>query len=178
MNVDNRRHLLWLAFCLVMILTVTGCRSHKKVIKEETKVETVNKGNKNNKKNLRDRITDEALEWVGTPYKYAGSDKGKGTDCSGLVVTVYEQICGIKLPRNSAQQAEFCKTLKKNSIKPGDLVFFATGNDKKKVSHVGIMIDEGRFVHASGSKGVIISEMNTPYYERTFTNYGRVPGLE
>ena len=60
---------------------------------------------------------------MGTPYKYAGSDKGKGTDCSGLVTKVYLDVTGKKLPRNSKQQAEFCKKIGKRSVKAGDLVF-------------------------------------------------------
>ena len=123
----------------------------------------------------RKRIVDEALTWVGTPYKYASNKKGKGTDCSGLVITVYEEVVGKKLPRNSREQAEYCRKLSERSVKPGDLVFFATGRDSKKISHVGIMIDDTRFVHASTKKGVIISDMLTDYYRRTFRMYGRVP---
>ena len=114
---------------------------------------------------------------MGTPYRYAGSSKGKGTDCSGLVLKVYEEAAGVKLPRNSGKQAEFCKKVKKKSVKAGDLVFFATGKDAERISHVGIMIDGNRFIHASTKKGVIISELTTPYYERTFRMCGRVPDL-
>lgn len=124
------------------------------------------------------RIAEESLTWIGTPYGYGRSEKGVSTDCSGLVLIIYDQIAEIKLPRNSAQQADFCEELKEKDIKPGDLVFFATGKDKKKVSHVGIMVDGEKFVHASGSKGVMLSEMTTPYYRRTFIKYGRVPGLK
>ena len=49
----------------------------------------------------------------------------------------------------------------------GDLVFFATGKDANRVSHVGIVIDDRQFIHASSSKGVVISDMTTPYYQRT-----------
>ena len=92
-----------------------------------------------------------------------------------MVISVYEKIAKKKLPRNSAKQAEFCKKLKKHDVRPGDLVFFATGKDKNKISHVGIMVDDVRFVHASTQKGVLISDMETPYYQRTFKMYGRVP---
>ena len=92
-----------------------------------------------------------------------------------MVYVLYLDIANIKLPRNSAKQAEFCEEIKEKNIKPGDLVFFATGKDPKKVSHVGIMVDDIKFVHASGSKGVIMSEMTTNYYQRTFIKYGRVP---
>lgn len=153
------------------ILTFVGCRSsHKK--NDTVVVETVNTGEI---RGGRKKIVEEALTWLGTPYRYAGNEKGKGTDCSGMVIRVYEDIEGVKLPRNSKKQSEFCKKLKKKDVKPGDLVFFATGRDPSAVSHVGIMVDDNRFIHASTKKGVILSEMATPYYERTFIMYGRVP---
>ena len=165
----------------------TSCKSHKKAkgndsayVGEQLEIK---KGNKKDKKQkgeteLRNRIKEECLTWIGTPYGYGRSDKGEATDCSGLVLVVYEKIANLKLPRNSAQQTDYCDDLKNKEILPGDLVFFATGKDQKKVSHVGVMIDRNKFVHASGSKGVIMSEMTTPYYQRTFVKYGRVPGMK
>ena len=88
---------------------------------------------------------------------------------------VYEDVAGWKLPRNSAKQAEFCDRLKEEDVEPGDLVFFATGKDPDKVSHVGIMLDEENFIHASTSKGVVISKVTSNYYIRTFMMYGRIP---
>lgn len=124
---------------------------------------------------LRPQIVKEALSWIGTPYKYGAQEKGKSTDCSGLVLMVYKEITQIKLPRNSLKQAEFCEKLNNKNVKPGDLIFFAL-DGKKEISHVGIMIDDHQFVHASASKGVIVSSIKTPYYERNFKMYGRVPG--
>ncbi len=129
-------------------------------------------GNVSKKQRL---IVEEAFTWMGTPYLYAGVEKGKGVDCSGMVLRVYEDVCGVKLPRNSAKQAEFCKKIKAKDVKTGDLVFFATGKDKDRISHVGIMLNSEDFIHASSSKGVVISKVTTPYYVRTFKQYGRVP---
>ncbi len=123
----------------------------------------------------REKIVKEASGWLGTPYAYGKAEKGEGCDCSGMVLVIYEKITGVKLPRNSAQQKEFCKNLKKNDVEKGDLCFFATGKDPDKVSHVGIMIDEANFIHASSSKGVVISDITQPYYIRTFKGYGRIP---
>ena len=178
----NRRTFIRIFLFLISLLVLIGgnsCKSHKKIKNEEPvylgETLTVKKGKKGKKKDLGERIAEESLKWIGTPYGYGKSEKGKATDCSGLVLMVYLKVADIKLPRNSAQQAEFCNRLKEKEIKPGDLVFFATGKDKKKISHVGVMIDKERFVHASSSKGVILSEMTTPYYQRTFIRYGRVP---
>ncbi len=121
------------------------------------------------------KIVKEAYGWLGTPYGYGQAEKGKACDCSGMVVRVYEKVTGIKLPRNSAEQQEFCKNLKKKDVRVGDLCFFATGKDPDKTSHVGIMIDDTNFIHASTSKGVVVSDITQPYYERTFKGYGRVP---
>lgn len=123
------------------------------------------------------QIVDEACSWLGTPYQYAGAVKGEGTDCSGMVMKVYEDVAGCKIPRNSAKQAEFCEKIEADEVAVGDLVFFATGKDADRVSHVGIVIDDSRFIHASASKGVVISDYNTPYYQRTFKMFGRVPLL-
>lgn len=130
----------------------------------------VDHGNKN-----RNKVVDEALTWVGTPYKYAGVDKGVGVDCSGMVMQVYLDATGRKIPRNSAKQAEFCKKLKSDEVNMGDLVFFATGKDHDKVSHVGIIVDNEHFVHASPSKGVVVSQLYTPYYQKAFKMFGRIP---
>lgn len=137
------------------------------------------KGRKNRHKKIEatrwgQQIVDEAYTWLGTPYAYSRADKGVATDCSGMVLKVYEKIAGIKLPRNSAKQAEFCKSIKQKDVKIGDLVFFATGKSEDKISHVGIMLDDRNFIHASASKGVVISDVTQPYYVRTFRGYGRV----
>lgn len=158
--------------CMTILLLSSGCKSSSKADKiKKPDIETIQISNI---KGGRNKIVKEALSWVGTPYRYAGSEKGKGTDCSGMVLRVYEDVTGIKLPRNSQRQAEFCKKIKPKEVKPGDLAFFATGKDKKTISHVGIMIDGVQFIHASTKKGVIISDMTTDYYQRTFIMYGRV----
>lgn len=126
----------------------------------------------------RRRLLEEAITWLGTPYKYAGQEKGICADCSGFVMQVYLTELDIKLPRNSAKQAEFCKTLKKKDVQPGDLVFFATGKEAGRVTHVGMMLDDVSFIHASSSKGVVVSRMDNPWYSTRFVKYGRVPEMK
>lgn len=171
---------LFLWGSIALLLFFCSCKSHKK-IKPEVEVyvgEQIDiKPQKHDKqkKKIGEKIARECKSWVGTPYGFGRNEKGVATDCSGMVVIVYDEVAGIKLPRNSAEQCEYCTQIEENDIEAGDLVFFATGSEKGKVSHVGVMIDKDQFVHASGSKGVIISEMTTPYYRRTFLCYGRVP---
>lgn len=174
----NKHHIIYkIIISAALVSCLSGCRSSKhknEVVVEETVVVKESKRLKGERK----KIVEETMTWIGTPYKYAGSDKKNGTDCSGMVVRVYEDVTGTKLPRNSKQQSEFCTKLKSEDVKPGDLVFFATGKSSTTVSHVGIMIDNNRFVHSSTKKGVILSEMTTPYYQRTFIMFGRVPDVE
>lgn len=160
---------------LVVSICMNSCKSHHKdTSKGVTGGEVANihfgRGD-----NMHARIVAEALSWIGTPYEYAGITKGKGVDCSGMVMKVYEEISGVKMPRNSAKQAEFCEMLTKDEVKLGDLVFFATGKDPQRISHVGIIIDDDSFVHSSSTKGVVVSNINSPYYQRTFIMFGRVP---
>lgn len=160
---------------VLIAVVLTGCHSSKKSKEGRShspKIETVDV---RPPKGLEKKIVEEALTWKGTPYKFGASEKKRGTDCSGMVLKVYEEVAHKKLPRNSAKQAEYCKKLKRGEVRPGDLVFFATGKDPDRISHVGIVLGGESFIHASGSKGVIISEMTTPYYQRKFIMYGRVP---
>lgn len=122
------------------------------------------------------RLLAETDRWMGTPYRYGSKERGKGTDCSGFVMTAYLNALSLKLPRSSREQQQWCAPVKggfREAI-PGDLVFFTTGR-KGRVSHVGIYLGAGRVVHASTSKGVIVSDLAEPYYTRTYHSTGRVP---
>ncbi|MDH6355783.1 cell wall-associated NlpC family hydrolase [Dysgonomonas sp. PH5-45] len=115
----------------------------------------------------------EAASWLGVPYRAGGMDK-KGTDCSGLTHTVFRKVYRKKLSRSSGDQAknDVHKVSKKN-LKTGDLVFFSTGK-KNKINHVGIYLKNNKFIHASSSRGVIISGLDENYYLKTWKNGGRV----
>lgn len=119
-----------------------------------------------------DRLIKEAHKWIGTPYRYGGVTRS-GVDCSGLVMELYREVYGIKLPRSSAAQQEFCVGISYKELAPGDLVFFATGRGSM-VSHVGLYIGSDRMIHASSSRGVIESGLNEKYYQLTFHSAGRV----
>lgn len=119
-----------------------------------------------------DALMDAAYSWIGTPYTYGGHTK-KGTDCSGLVLSLYNDILGIKLPRVSREQGEYCRKIKKSDLMPGDLIFFAIGS-KNKVNHVGMYVGGGRMIHASASQGVMESDISLDYYVRHFHHAGKV----
>lgn len=114
----------------------------------------------------------EASKWLGTGYRYGG-DTRSGVDCSGLVLNLYRSALAIKLPRSSSQQREYCTQISKKDLMEGDLVFFTTGSSSK-VNHVGMYVGNGRMIHSSTSRGVIVSALDEAYYTRTFHSAGRV----
>ena len=135
-------------------------------------------GIKPNNGSVIESLYKEAVAWLKTPYRYGGKSR-KGIDCSGFTGTIYENVFGIKLNRSSRDMAaQDVKELKKEELKPGDLVFFSTSRRKKGVSHVGIYLGNDHFVHASTHKGVIISSLNEPYYNRTFLKGGEVKDID
>lgn len=120
-------------------------------------------------------LVEEAAGWIGTPYLYGGTTRA-GADCSGLVMEVYREVCGVKLPRSSAAQSRWCAPVAPDKMQPGDLVFFAA--DSAQVSHVGMFIGDGRMIHASSSRGVMVSALDNPYWLSRFYSIGRVPSAE
>lgn len=117
-------------------------------------------------------LISEAARWLGVPYRYAGNDKG-GVDCSGLTSQVFLKTLNVKMPRSSREQQQWCKSIDKDNLKPGDLVFFATGSNRNRVSHVGIYIGNGDIIHASSSRGVVVSNLAETYYMMRYHSSGR-----
>ncbi len=120
-------------------------------------------------------LVKEAGGWLGTRYVYGGESK-TGTDCSGLVMKVYGKVCGVKLPRTTREQVKYCTKVARNKILPGDLVFFARNgsDDDSEVSHVGLYIGDGRMIHASSSRGVMVSGFDTGYWGDRYYTAARV----
>ncbi len=171
---------LLLVLLVVMTTGMVGCRSKKKVTATTTTISTVRvsddwrtldiKLGRNDNK----RLYRELKSWLGTPYQYAGSSKS-GTDCSGFVMEVYKAVYHQKLERNSQKMFEKnCHEIEKSALKEGDLVFFNTGNKKRRINHVGLYLKECMFVHASSSHGVIVSDLRETYYVKHFVVAGRV----
>lgn len=153
-------------------LSLSSCKSHKNLTvnsRYDSEASIVKPPKAHGK------LIEEAYTWIGTPYKYACAEKGVGTDCSGFVMKVFYDALDYSIPRNTTKQAEFCSPVTDDTVQAGDLVFFATGKAAGKVSHVGIMVDSHQFIHASSSKGVVVSDLYKPYYRRTFVKFGRVP---
>jgi cell wall-associated NlpC family hydrolase len=171
---------------LVASIVVISCGSSKNVsTKKNTGSKTVAKTENLRKLDSKfdgkvsksiDNMLKDAEKYIGTPYKFGGNTSS-GFDCSGFTVKVFEEN-DFKLPRRSSDQAEAGEKIDIKEVKPGDLLFFATAGGSR-VSHVGIVHDIGndgevKFIHASTSKGVMISSLNEKYWNNAFLHAQRV----
>lgn len=121
-------------------------------------------------------LVDCARGWIGTPYRYGGNDR-RGVDCSGLTTNVFMQAAGVKLPRDSRSQKDFCRRIDRQALQPGDLVFFVNSKGGRRVNHVGLYIGGGEMIHASSSRGVIVSDITTGYWDNHYFASGRVDAI-
>jgi cell wall-associated NlpC family hydrolase len=111
-------------------------------------------------------------EWYGTPYKYGGTTN-KGIDCSAFVRELCREVYGARLQRTSAEQFEETEFISsQDKLKEGDLVFFKIRS--RNISHVGLYLGDGKFVHSSRSKGVVISDLNDNYWSRYYVGGGKL----
>lgn len=161
---------LFSLFSLVLSITLlTGCGSSR----TSTDKQTATHYNKKLSPAQERELVKEAKKWLGTRYCYGGHSRS-GTDCSGMVMEVYKKVCDVKLPRSSREQRDFCKSIRRDDLRRGDLVFFSTGKSKSSVSHVGLYIGDGEIIHASSSRGVMVSRLDERYFQRTYHSSGRV----
>ena len=116
-------------------------------------------------------IAEVAMGMVGTRYRYGGTDPVEGFDCSGLVYYAYGQA-GYRVPRTSQELFKATRKISVGQAGAGDLMFF---QDQAKLSHVGIYLGEGRFVHAPASgQNVAVASLDTPYYQQHLVAVGRL----
>ena len=124
---------------------------------------------------LTDRIQgvlSKAMTLLGTPYRWGGESEQGGFDCSGLVGYVYRTVLGMELPRVSRQMARTGEAVDRTALAPGDLVFFGR---RGRVSHVGIYVGEGRFVHAPSTGGTVrLDRLDGPYWRDHYSGAVRV----
>lgn len=109
-----------------------------------------------------------AIALVGTPYRWGGNTPESGFDCSGLVDYIYRHAADIALPHNSSAMARVDgrKVKRMTELASGDLVFFGARGD---ISHVGVYVGKGRFVHAPNSGGTVrLDDIDGPYWRDHF----------
>ena len=122
-----------------------------------------------------DTVIQTARSYTGTPYKWGGTTRS-GMDCSGLLINSFDAI-DYDIPRTSEQQSKIGKKVKMKELQKGDLVFFATGKKKRKITHVGLVTairgkERVTFIHSSSSLGVVETNLYSEYYIHRF-RYGR-----
>ncbi len=149
-------------FLLILILASSCAASRKARLREKQIKEVIG----------------TARTFTGTPYKYGGTTRA-GMDCSGLTINAYRSI-NLSLPRQAEDQATVGeKVKKKKQLQPGDLVFFATGKRRRKITHVGIVTevkakDNIKFIHASTSLGVVETNLFSDYYLKRYRGARRI----
>lgn len=118
-------------------------------------------------------IVGKALHYIGVPYTYGGTSVETGFDCSGYVRKVFHDTFGLLLPRRAVEMSNLGSSVKKEELKPGDLVFFNTL--RNAFSHVGIYLGNNQFVHAPSSGGrVRVESMDIPYWQSRYEGARRV----
>lgn len=168
----------------LILFYLVSCKHHQTTTKssESDTAKTDNKSHSINKQYSailgvsESDIKNEKLyqfinEWYGVPYKYASKDKN-GIDCSGLTSVLYLKVYKKTISSNTKALVGEVKKIKESDLKEGDLVFFNTNG--RSISHVGVYLQNNKFVHASTKKGVMISDMNEPYFKKNYVSSGRV----
>ena len=126
-----------------------------------------------------DEVLFRAIGLVGTPYVWGGNTPSSGFDCSGLIGFVYQDVAGIRLPRTTQQMLQMQgQQIPRSQLQSGDIVFFATAG-RGRVSHAGIYVGEGRFVHAPSSGGTVrLDSVNATYWNKAYLQAKRVLSSE
>lgn len=172
--------------CLFIFLALSGCIVKKKTTYSKTRTVTVepkdgetttktsSKKKRTNKK--ADNIVAKAMTYSGTRYKFGGTTK-RGMDCSGLVYVALKEN-DIPFPRVSHQMANEGKRVKLKEVEKGDLLFFKTIKNGKRINHVGLVVnvdgDDIQFIHSTSSRGVIVSSLREGFWNHSFIKATRI----
>jgi hypothetical protein len=120
------------------------------------------------------RLWETAERWLGTPYRFSGRSR-KGVSCSGLVSLIFNDVFGVDLAGSSRTMFDKVVQIPRNALMESDLIFFKIR--RNRISHVGIYLGNNKFLHASRSSGVVISDLDEPYYRKYFFAAGRLRTL-
>jgi len=117
------------------------------------------------------KLYEFVYDWIGTPYRLGGGTK-KGIDCSGFAFELYNKVFSTLIGNNSRNIFSMVNPISKSELKEGDLVFFKIGS--RSITHMGVYMGNNKFVHASTSKGVMISDLDEAYWRRYYYKGGRL----
>ena len=124
----------------------------------------------NERRSVQQQLNSAHQDWKGTPYILGGSGRN-GVDCSSFTQIVYRDYFGLNLPRHTSRQLQEGTGVRRSHIRPGDLIFFRTA---RGVLHVGIAMQDGDFLHASVSSGVMISNIRENYWAGIYIGARRI----
>jgi cell wall-associated NlpC family hydrolase len=166
-------------FTLFAVMSITSCKSRKMLTDASSVKGRVLAGSLTERYAAALNVSEKDLKneklyqfidsWMGVPYRANGMDKN-GVDCSGFTLILEKEIFNTSVPRIARQMAEKVKRKYEEQLEEGDLVFFDFNG--QKFSHVGVYLKNNKFVHASTSKGVIISDLKDPWYYKYFSRCG------
>lgn len=180
----------------VVLTMLISCKSSKKIYQRDATANEISasthgqkeieresfKDNKPKKreakasKSIEKNIIDYAKQFEGVRYKWGGTTEA-GMDCSGLIYESFKTY-EIVLPRISRDMAKKGKKISLRKVNRGDLLFFKTGNRRNSINHVGLIVaiknNDIEFIHATSSKGVIISKLNEAYWQKAFFEARRI----
>jgi len=169
-----------LILLLILSAFFTSCNSSKRVVTKKSRTSKSTKKSNSSPSSATPQtivnIIDHAKSFEGTRYKYGGTTK-KGMDCSGLIVTAFKKE-DVLLPRTTADLSKRGDWIDVKKVKEGDLLFFATSKNNRKINHVGIVTSSRpghvEFIHASSSRGVMISNLAEKYWYLAYVQARRV----
>lgn len=150
----------WYFFLMALFLLLfSACSSARKIRQQQV-----------------NQVVETAKSFQGTPYRYGGISRA-GMDCSALVYLSFRSA-GLNLPRVSEDQSRMGKRVSKRKLKKGDVVFFATGRRRRKITHAGIITENRRgttyFIHASTSLGVTEDNIQSRYWSKRWVRARRM----
>lgn len=152
---------------LILLSACTNLSQKEKILKDkDEKIISFDKDKDREKSLLYDFYTD----YKGVPYRLGGTDK-TGIDCSGFVQRAFSEVFLVSLPRTTQTQMKYGKNIEYSERNMGDLIFFKTGVN---TYHVGIYYENDNFIHASTSKGVMISNLNEFYWLNSLLEIRRI----
>lgn len=155
------RHSLLLALLCAAVL-LAGCSSTR--YEPAPMPPTAGRMDRANPAWVREVLYSQYDQWKSVKYRAGGMSRD-GVDCSGFVYLTYDSRLGMRLPRSTDEQSTLGRTVALPDLIAGDLVFFKTGISQR---HVGIYLEDGKFLHASTEKGVMISRMKDPYWAKNY----------
>ncbi len=163
---------------IILLFTISACHHSKKITKNNvvnnnpSKTELVAGLLKMNEKEVKEKkLYRFVSDWYGTPYKYGGCDKS-GTDCSCLADNLFSVVYEKKIPRIAGDIKNVCNKVSSSELNEGDFIFFKIKSHD--IDHVGVILKNNKFVHATTSRGVVISDINEEYYKKYFYCFGRL----